>query len=123
MFMNGRGGAVAVVVERLGGEVLAGAALAGQQHRRRRARGDLRAAAPCSAPHRRATRRRCASRPYGCACAGAQLPDLAAQPRRLERLLDQQRDFVEVERLVGVVVRAELHRLDGGVDGGTRSAG
>ena len=45
MFMNGRCRAIAVVVDHLGGEVLAGAALAGQQHRGRRARRDLRAAA------------------------------------------------------------------------------
>ena len=39
-----------------------------------------------------------------------------AQPRRFERLLDQQRDLVEVERLVRVVIRAGLHRLDRHVD-------
>ena len=42
--------------------------------------------------------------------------DFATQPRRLERLLDQQRDFIEIERFVRVVVRAFLHRLDSDVD-------
>ena len=49
-----------------------------------------------------------------------ELPDLAAQPRRLERPLDRRRDFVEIERLVGEVIGAELHRLDGGLDAGVR---
>ena len=48
----------------------------------------------------------------------AQLAHLAAQPRGLERLLDHGRERLEVERLVHEVVRAELHRLDGGVDAG-----
>ena len=52
----------------------------------------------------------------GLRLAGAQRAHLAAQPRRLERLLDEQHDLVEVERLVGVVIRAGLHRFDGGVD-------
>ena len=52
--------------------------------------------------------------------ARAQRAHLAAQPRRLERLLDEQRDLVEVERLVRVVIRAVLHRLDGGVDARVR---
>ena len=50
------------------------------------------------------------------ALAAAQRPDLAAQLARLERLLDEQRDLVEIERLVDVVIRAELHRLDGVLD-------
>ena len=55
---------------------------------------------------------------------GAELAHLAAQPRRLERALDGRGDLVQVERLVGEVVRAELHRLDGGLDAGDRrSAG
>ncbi len=40
----------------------------------------------------------------------------AAQPRRFERLFDQQRDLVEVEWLVRVVIRAGLHRFDRHVD-------
>ena len=52
--------------------------------------------------------------------AGAQRAHFPAQPRRFERLLDEQRDFVEVERLVRVVIRAVLHRLDRGVDGRIR---
>ena len=60
------------------------------------------------------------SRLYGCACVARSAPHLAAQPRRLERLLDQQRDLVEVERLVRVVIRALLHRLDRGLDARVR---
>ena len=48
--------------------------------------------------------------------AGAQRPHLAPQLRRLERLGDEERDFVHVERLVRVVVGAVLHRFDGVVD-------
>ena len=55
----------------------------------------------------------------GLRLAGAQHAHLAAQARRLERLLQRSsRHVVEVERLVGEVVRADLHRLDGGVDRG-----
>ena len=46
----------------------------------------------------------------------AQRLHLAPQPRRLERLLHHQRELVEVERLVGVVIRPLLHRLDGRLD-------
>ena len=46
----------------------------------------------------------------------AKRPHFPAQTRRLERLFDQQRNLVEVERLVRVVVRARLHRFDGHVD-------
>ena len=55
---------------------------------------------------------------YGLAAFDAELPDLAPQPRRLERALDRRRDVVQIERLVGEVIRAELHRLDGGLDAG-----
>ena len=56
--------------------------------------------------------------------ARAQRAHLAAQARRLERLLDEQRDLVEVERLVRVVIRAVLHRLDRRLDARVRrSAG
>ena len=36
--------------------------------------------------------------------------------RRLERLFDEQRDFVEIEGLVRVVIRPLFHRFDGRVD-------
>ena len=52
----------------------------------------------------------------GLRLARAQRADLAAQLRRFERLGHQQRDLVHVERLVGVMVGAVLHRLDGVVD-------
>ena len=45
-------------------------------------------------------------------------PHFAAQAGRFERLFDDRGDVVEVERLVGEVIRAELHRLDRGVDAG-----
>ena len=116
-------GAVAVVVQHLGREILAGAALAGQQHRRRRARRDL-LQQRLDASTIAGALADDAVEAVGLRLARAQRAHLAAQPRRLERLLDQQRDLVEVERLVGVVIRAVLHRLDGGVDArDTRSAG
>ena len=110
-------GAVAVEVQDLGGQVLAGAALAGQQHGRGRAGGDLRAAgraAPPSAgdsPTMRSRRRaapgwRAASRTSRRSCVVSSA---------LSTISD---DVVEVERLVGEVVGADLHRLDGGVDRG-----
>ncbi len=101
---------IARVVDDLGREVLAGAALAHEQHRGRRA-------------HRYFLEQRAHARDRGAHAddpveavrlrlARAQGPHLAAQARRLERFLDQHRDFVDVERLVGVVIRAVLHRLD-----------
>ncbi len=47
---------------------------------------------------------------------GAQHADLAPQSRGLERLRHRARDIVEVERLVGEVVSADLHRFDRGLD-------
>ena len=49
-----------------------------------------------------------------------QRPNLAAQPRRLQRLLHEECDLVQVKRLVRKMVCAVLHRLDGGVDTGVR---
>ena len=60
------------------------------------------------------------SRLYGCAWLARSVAHLAPQPRGLERLLDEQRDLVEVERLVRVVIRALLHRLDRRVDARVR---
>ena len=56
----------------------------------------------------------------GLRLGGAQRAHLAPQLRRLQRLGDQQRDLVDVERLVGVVIGAVLHRLDGVVDARVR---
>ena len=50
----------------------------------------------------------------------AQLPDLAPQLGGLERARDQRGDLVDVERLVGEVEGAELHRLDRGLDADER---
>ncbi len=62
--------------------------------------------------------RRC--RLYGRAAFVAVLPHLAPKSGRLQRAFDGRADLVEVERLVGEVVRAELHRLDGGLDARVR---
>ena len=51
---------------------------------------------------------------------GSELPHFAPQPRRFQRALDGRGDLVQVERLVGEVVRPELHRLDGSLDAGVR---
>jgi hypothetical protein len=42
--------------------------------------------------------------------------DLPPQPARLQGLLDQKGDLVDIERLVDVVVRPQLHGLDGAFD-------
>ena len=107
-------GAIAGVVNDLRREILAGSALAGQQHRRRRAGGDL-LQQRAHADHDVAL----ADDPLeavGLRLAGAQRAHLAPQLRRLQRLGHEQRDLVDVERLVRVVIGAVLHRLDGVVD-------
>jgi hypothetical protein len=103
--------AIARVVEHLGGEILRRPALDGQQHRGRRApvhflEQRLRIPDRTTLVHNpiHAERLR---------LARAQGTRLATQPGGLERLLDEQRNLVEVERLVRVVIRAVLHRLDG----------
>ena len=64
------------------------------------------------------------SRLYGRAAFVAELPHLPPEPRGLERPLDGRGDLIQVERLVREVVRAQLHRLDRGVDASRRrSAG
>ena len=111
--------AIARVVQHLRREILAGAALARQQHRRRRAAPPLSAAAP-SRPQSARLLADDAIDAVRLRLARAQRAHFAAQPRRFERLLHEQRDFVEVERLVRVVIRAVLHRLDRRVDGRIR---
>ena len=59
-----------------------------------------------------------ASKLYSRLSVAAERPDLATEIARFERLLDEQRDFLEVEGLVDVMVRAELHRLDRILHGG-----
>ncbi len=49
--------------------------------------------------------------------AAPQRPHFTTKLTGLERFLDQQHDFVEIERLVDVVVGPEPHRLDGVFDG------
>ena len=108
--------AVAAEMQHLRREVLAGAALARQEHRRCRAERH----APEQVAQRDDGRRLAddALEREGLRLAGAQHAELAPQACRLERLLDQPRHVVQVERLVGEVIRADLHRLDGRVDGG-----
>ena len=117
--MNGRERAVAGVVNDLGDQVLAGAALAGQQHGGGRADGHARD----QVPQRRDRRRRADDAAAGCtgvAAFAAELPHFTPEPRRLERALDRRRDLVQIEGLVREVIGAELHRLDGGLDAGVR---
>ena len=112
--MNGLAARSLGVVEHLGREILAGAALPRQQHRRRRTGRDL-LQQRTDADHHVAL----ADDPIeavGLRLAGAQRPHFAPQLRGLQRLGDQQGDLVDVERLVGVVIGAVLHRLDGVVD-------
>ena len=108
------GRAIARVVQDLRGEILAGAALAGQQHRRRRACRDL--LEQCFQLRDRRAVADDAVEAVRLRLARAQRAHFAAQAGRFERLLDQQRDFIEVERLVRVVIGARLHRLDRHVD-------
>ena len=97
----------------LGDEILAGAALAGNEHGR----------AGLDATLRTSVLTRCMrsdspmieSRPNGWPGV-AQRPKFAPQPRRLERARHAQRDVIEVERLGRVVERAGAHGLDDGLD-------
>jgi len=101
-------------VQDLGGQVLAGARFSGQQHRRGRTRGD-----PLEQRLEFAQLRRIADdaiEAVGLGLRRPQLSNFAPQPRGLERLLDERRQRVEIERLVHEVVRAQLHRFDRGLD-------
>ena len=117
--MKGRRGAVAAVVEASGGQVLARATLAAEQHGGGRTRRDLlqqglhrlhRWRLPDDAVE---GERLGLERP--------QLPDLAAQPGGLQRPLHERHHLVHLEGLDDVVEGAPfdgLHRvLDGGVGG------
>ena len=73
----------------------------------------------CSSDLDRFHRRRVAHDPVDAPflrLAGPQRPDLAAQPRGLERLLNEQDHLIEIEGLVRVVVGPLLHDLDRRVD-------
>ena len=97
-------GPVAVEVQDLGGQVLARAAFAGEQHRGRWAGGHL-AQQLLQAGHQRRLADD-AVEAVGLRLTGAQAPHFAAQAGRLERAAHDRGDVVEVEGLVGEVVRA-----------------
>ena len=108
----------AVVVNGLGREVLPGSGLAAQEQRRGGAGRDL-AQQFLHAGHRR-RRPDDGVEAVVAPLAAAERHHLAAQRQRFERLLSQHHDVVEIERLVDVVEGAELHRLDGVLDGRER---
>jgi len=101
-------------VNDLGRQVLAGAALAGEQHRRCRTGGDLVQKRLELGHHRRVADD--PVEPPLLRLTHPQGPDLAAQPRGLQGFLHDEHQLVEVERLVRVVVGALLHDLHGGFD-------
>ena len=104
-----------------GREILAGTCFPGEQDGGRRARGD-----PCQQcfhlPHRRRLADDRVEAEFAFLVA-PQCAHFAAQLAGFQRLLDEQRHFIEMERLVDVVIRAELHRLDGALDRRARSSG
>ena len=109
---------VACVMNDLRDEILAGSALARQQDGRCRTHCNARDQMP-----QRKNRWRGPDDPLQAVWPrriAAELPHLSPQPGRLQRALDRRRHVVEVERLVGEVVRAELHRFDRGLDRGVR---
>jgi hypothetical protein len=115
MFMNGRD-ARAVVVNHLGRQILARPALADEQDRRGRARRN-----PLQQGAQRLHRGGVSHDPVQGKRLGMRLlepPDLPPELGRFERLLHEQRDFVQVERLVRVVEGPLLHRLDGRLHAG-----
>jgi hypothetical protein len=107
---EGPGGAIARVVDDFRDEVFPCAAFAREQHRRGGAGGDF----GDQMPQRRHRFRRTndAMQVVRPGRVGSILTDLAAKARRFERPLDGRHHLVEVERLVGKVVRPKLHRLD-----------
>ena len=111
---EGTAGPVAVVVDGFRGQVLAGSGLASQEHGRGRTCRDARQQR-LDLRHRRRRPDDGVESVFTTLCRPKR-PDLAAKTAGLERLLDEQHDFIEVERLVDVVVRTALHRLDGVLD-------
>ena len=108
----------AVVVDRARDQLLAGAGLAGDEHRALRL---ARPAPPCwitscIAP---AAADDAVVVELGVALAD-QVAVLGAQPLVLERAADDDEQLVDLERLLQVVERAELHRLDRALDRGVR---
>ncbi len=111
--------AFAARVDRSRDQLLAGAALAGDQHRGRRRRDlrdelidarHLRVAADHSLERPREAVR--VGRPAG--QRGAQIQYLALERALVERALSQHQDVVDVEGLGQIVVGAALERFDGG---------
>ena len=97
------------------GDLLAGAALAEQQHGRVGAR-DL-----AQRVDHRLHRRIAVGQPAGRSCLALALLAAVAQPAALERARHQQAQLVgPLDRLLEVVERAELHRLDRGLDRAVR---
>ena len=91
-------------------DLLAGAALAAEQHGRERRRGLLE---PREALlHRGRARRRAGPRRSGPRGAGASGGSAAAWLADRERLVDREEDLVAIEGLEQEVRRARLHRLD-----------
>ena len=115
---EGPRGPRARVVNHLRGQVLPGAALAGEKHGRGRARrylaeqfldpGDDRGVADDAVEAVRLP------------LARANRPQFPPQPGGFERLAHQQRDLVQIERLRDVVVGALLHDGNGRLDIGIR---
>ena len=100
-------------MENLGRQILAGTALAGQEHRRGRTRRDFsEKRLHCRQSGRLADD---AIEAVGLRLGGAQGAHFAPQLRGFERLRDEQCDLVEVERLVHVMVGALLDRFDRGL--------
>ena len=101
-------------MDRLGHDVLAGAALAFQQHGRRLAGADL------SDQLHHVVHRLTLADQLDVAVAlslfGLEPPHIPPQSGGLQRLLDDHRELVEIDRLGQVVEGPELHRLHGALD-------
>ena len=105
--------AVGIVVDRAGDELLAGARLAADQHGR---------IAPRHLLHDRQHLLQRAAGAHDVVevvdvlLLVAQVVHLVLEVPELDRLLDLQLHLLDLERLLDEVERADLHRLDGGVD-------
>jgi hypothetical protein len=108
----------AVVVDHLCREVFARSALAREQDRRGRARRDL-LQQRLDGVESRAIPDNPTER-VGLGLARSQRFHFTAQARRFERFVDQQRNLVQIEGFVRVVVGSLLHRLHGGFHAGIR---
>ena len=112
-FTSGPSRARRRAVDQARDQLLAGARLAGDEHRRARRRHAQREV------DGRAQRRAVADDLVDGAPGGlllAQLAHLGEQPAVLERARDAQLDLLEVDRLLHEVEGPDAHRLDGGLD-------